>query len=233
MLQLAGCHCSPKTAFAAHPLRTQQTIDICKCSILVFPAEHTADADMCCRSIKAFHDVCLGIDMLHIHNTAEQTCHADPCADNCSCQHSAPYYFLPAGDTICNKHRAVSFPEPMLHHRLRSWFEQDLQKSAGNHRVILHVTPTITKKLKQCRWLKDSIKKAWNVIVVAPQGMDQVTCPHCLFVHRYDPDLQQGRYALLYQLMQASQWNSLAEARHNFLYFPEEGIVHDVSAIST
>lgn len=63
--------------------------------------------------------------------------------------------------------------------------------------------------------------------------MEQVTCPHCLFVHRFNPGLEQGRYALLYQLMQSAQWDLLVAGKHKYLYFPEEAVVQDISAIST
>ncbi|KAL3156462.1 hypothetical protein ABBQ38_000767 [Trebouxia sp. C0009 RCD-2024] len=83
------------------------------------------------------------------------------------------------------------------------------------------------------RWLAESVKQPWSVIVIAPQDMEQVTCPHCLFVHRFNPGLEQGRYALLYQLMQSAQWDLLVAGKHKYLYFPEEAVVQDISAIST
>ena len=88
-------------------------------------------------------------------------------------------------------------------------------------------------RIEACRWLTESVWKPWNIIVAAPNDMDQVTCPHCLFLHRFDPGLQQGRYALLYQLMQSAQWHELVAGKHRYLYFPEEAIVQDISAIST
>ena len=69
--------------------------------------------------------------------------------------------------------------------------------------------------------------------MVAPLGMDQVTCPHCLFVHRFNTSQKVGRYQLLYQLMQTASWDDLVVDKHKYLYFPEEGVIQDVSAIHT
>ena len=88
-------------------------------------------------------------------------------------------------------------------------------------------------RVQLCRWLAESVKQPWDIVVVAPQDMDQVTCPHCLFVHRFNPGLKQGRYALLYELIQSAQWDVLVAGKHKYLYFPEEDIVQDTSAIST
>ena len=82
-----------------------------------------------------------------------------------------------------------------------------------------------------CRWLQDPASKAWNVVVVAPKGMQEVSCPDCLFIHRYDGTVEQGRYQVLYQVMQTAAWDDLVVGKHQYLYFPEEGIIQDVPAI--
>jgi hypothetical protein len=84
-----------------------------------------------------------------------------------------------------------------------------------------------------CRWLTEPAAEAWNVVIVAPHDLDIVTCPHCLFVHRYNSTQKMGRYQHLYQLMQTGMWDDLVVDKHKYLYFPEEGVIQDVSAIST
>ena len=103
------------------------------------------------------------------------------------------------------------------------------------HRSLLVKLALCTegKQLCCCRWLQHPASKAWNIVVVAPKGMQQVICPDCLFVHRYDGTIQQGRYQVLYQVMQTAAWDELVVGRHKYLYFPEEGIIQDVPAIKT
>lgn len=84
-----------------------------------------------------------------------------------------------------------------------------------------------------CRWLQDPAARAWHTVIVAPDNLDSVTCPDCLFVHRYNATQKLGRYQHLYQLMQTAMWGDLVVDKHKYLYFPEEGVIQDASAIST
>ena len=106
-------------------------------------------------------------------------------------------------------------------------------KAAGCSGYLILLAAVSLSNVLHCSWLQHSGTQPWNVIVVAPTDMDQVTCPHCLFIHRFDPEMHQGRYGLLYELMQTEQWAQLVADRHQYLYFPEEGVVQDVSTINT
>ncbi len=94
-------------------------------------------------------------------------------------------------------------------------------------------TAEVVDSYYTCRWLNEPAAEAWNVVIVAPYDLDTVTCPHCLFVHRYNSTQKLGRYQHLYQLMQTGMWDDLVVDKHKYLYFPEEGVIQDVSAIST
>ncbi len=57
-----------------------------------------------------------------------------------------------------------------------------------------------------CSWLREPAADAWNVVIVAPYNLDTVTCPHCLFVHRYNSTQKLGRYQHLRVLRHLRQF---------------------------
>ena len=73
----------------------------------------------------------------------------------------------------------------------------------------------------------------WHLVVVAADNMSYMTCPHCLFTHRYSSNETVGRYQLLYRLTLTTQWARLVAGKYKYIYFPDEAFVHDVSAMST
>ena len=73
----------------------------------------------------------------------------------------------------------------------------------------------------------------WSLIVVAPNHFTNINCPHCLFIHRYNAFQSAARYRLLNQLMHTPLWQQLVVNKHQFVYFPDERVVQDVSAIET
>lgn len=73
----------------------------------------------------------------------------------------------------------------------------------------------------------------WHLVVVAADDMGYVNCPHCLFTHRYSSNETVGRYQLLFRLTQTQQWAQLVAGKHKYVYFPDEAVVQDVSAMST
>lgn len=75
--------------------------------------------------------------------------------------------------------------------------------------------------------------RPWNLVVVAADHMGYVNCPHCLFTHRYAGNETVGRYQLLYRLTKTQEWAQHVAGKHKFVYFPDEAIVQDVSAMIT
>ncbi|KAL3156457.1 hypothetical protein ABBQ38_000762 [Trebouxia sp. C0009 RCD-2024] len=74
---------------------------------------------------------------------------------------------------------------------------------------------------------------SWELILVAPDYLTNINCPHCLFIHRYEASEGIGRYQLLHQVMQTPLWQKMADNQYQFVYFPDERVVQDVSAIHT
>lgn len=74
---------------------------------------------------------------------------------------------------------------------------------------------------------------SWELIVVAPDHITDINCPHCLFTHLYKASEGFGRYQLLHRVMRTPLWQQMAVNKYQFVYFPDEKVVQDVSAINT
>ena len=77
---------------------------------------------------------------------------------------------------------------------------------------------------------------SWDLIVVAPDHVTNINCPHCLFIHLYEASevsKRVSRYQLLHQVMQTPMWQQMVVNKYQFVYFPDERVVQDVSAIDT
>lgn len=73
---------------------------------------------------------------------------------------------------------------------------------------------------------------SWDLIVVAPDHVTNINCPHCLFIHLYEGSESVGRYQLLHRVMQTPLWQQMVVNKYQFVYFPDERVVQDVSAIN-
>ncbi|KAL3132160.1 hypothetical protein ABBQ32_008768 [Trebouxia sp. C0010 RCD-2024] len=128
-----------------------------------------------------------------------------------------------------NKMQAAGMQQGSLLLELPEWTWTQLPVNQGS----LMLTVYVTSDGMQPDWLRDSAKMSWGLIVVAPNHLTNINCPHCLFIHCYEASEDVGRYQLLHQVMQTTLWQQMAENQYQFLYFPDERVVQDVSAINT
>ncbi|KAL3132101.1 hypothetical protein ABBQ32_008710 [Trebouxia sp. C0010 RCD-2024] len=101
------------------------------------------------------------------------------------------------------------------------------------HQGSLMLIVYVTSDGMQPRWLRDSTRMSWDLIVVAPDHVTNINCPHCLFIHLYEGSETVGRYQLLHRVMQTPLWQQMVVNKYQFVYFPDERVVQDVSAINT
>lgn len=134
------------------------------------------------------------------------------------------FFILPCCSATPSKEKAcangaVAGTQQLIEHQLLH------VQAYGHRRTQAHAT--------SCRWTQTSQTLPWHLVLVAGDHMDYVDCPHCLFTQRYSGNETLGRYQLLYRLTQSQQWVQHVVGKHKYIYFPDEAVVHDVSAMST